>query len=205
MQGQYGGVCPAEVSVSPGQPTPAPGATGSVPAGMGAARDVPVLGGAECQCLVPGGDSGSSAITPNVSFLLLPLPGQVAKLQQLSGHTLPFASLGHAPSMVPGEHLLCPPHPGLGAWGAPPDPPSHLALMRGSPSPAPSPVPAPQHGSLLPKITLSWIGWGPCTHQSPSTLQWVCTGTKLQLVSLSYPPCLSPGILQVCPQGHCPS
>ncbi|XP_010133007.1 PREDICTED: poly(rC)-binding protein 4 [Buceros rhinoceros silvestris] len=29
-------------------------------------------------------------------------PAEVAKLQQLSGHTLPFASLGHAPSMVPG-------------------------------------------------------------------------------------------------------
>ncbi|KFO88858.1 Poly(rC)-binding protein 4, partial [Buceros rhinoceros silvestris] len=73
MQVQSGGVCPAEVSVSPWQPTPAPGGTG-----------------------------GTSAITPNISFLLLPLPGQVAKLQQLSGHTLPFASLGHAPSMVPG-------------------------------------------------------------------------------------------------------
>ncbi|KFV20083.1 Poly(rC)-binding protein 4, partial [Tauraco erythrolophus] len=43
-----------------------------------------------------------SAITPNASFLLLPLPGQMTKLQQLSGHTLPFASLGHTPSMVPG-------------------------------------------------------------------------------------------------------
>ncbi|XP_035750653.1 poly(rC)-binding protein 4 isoform X2 [Egretta garzetta] len=29
-------------------------------------------------------------------------PAEVTKLQQLSGHTLPFASLGHAPSMVPG-------------------------------------------------------------------------------------------------------
>ncbi|XP_029899734.1 poly(rC)-binding protein 4 isoform X2 [Aquila chrysaetos chrysaetos] len=29
-------------------------------------------------------------------------PTEVTKLQQLSGHTLPFASLGHAPSMVPG-------------------------------------------------------------------------------------------------------
>ncbi|KFP88123.1 Poly(rC)-binding protein 4, partial [Acanthisitta chloris] len=44
---------------------------------------------------------GPSAITPNASFLvLLPLPGQVTKLQQLSGHTLPFASLGHAPAMM---------------------------------------------------------------------------------------------------------
>ncbi|XP_075618053.1 poly(rC)-binding protein 4 isoform X2 [Balearica regulorum gibbericeps] len=29
-------------------------------------------------------------------------PAEVTKLQQLSGHTLPFASLGHTPSMVPG-------------------------------------------------------------------------------------------------------
>ncbi|XP_068014042.1 poly(rC)-binding protein 4 isoform X2 [Melanerpes formicivorus] len=29
-------------------------------------------------------------------------PAEMTKLQQLSGHTLPFASLGHAPSMVPG-------------------------------------------------------------------------------------------------------
>ncbi|XP_068265496.1 LOW QUALITY PROTEIN: poly(rC)-binding protein 4 [Nyctibius grandis] len=29
-------------------------------------------------------------------------PAEVTKLQQLSGHTLPFASLGHPPSMVPG-------------------------------------------------------------------------------------------------------
>ncbi|XP_069721851.1 poly(rC)-binding protein 4 isoform X2 [Phaenicophaeus curvirostris] len=29
-------------------------------------------------------------------------PAEVTKLQQLSGHTLPFGSLGHAPSMVPG-------------------------------------------------------------------------------------------------------
>ncbi|XP_009988145.1 PREDICTED: poly(rC)-binding protein 4, partial [Tauraco erythrolophus] len=29
-------------------------------------------------------------------------PAEMTKLQQLSGHTLPFASLGHTPSMVPG-------------------------------------------------------------------------------------------------------
>ncbi|XP_014814966.1 PREDICTED: poly(rC)-binding protein 4 isoform X1 [Calidris pugnax] len=29
-------------------------------------------------------------------------PAEMTKLQQLSGHSLPFASLGHAPSMVPG-------------------------------------------------------------------------------------------------------
>ena len=74
---------------------------------------MPVLGGAGCQRLALGGDRGPSAVTPNASFLLLLLPGQMTKLQQLSGHTLPFASLGHAPSMVPGEHLPWPPQ----GWG----------------------------------------------------------------------------------------
>lgn len=112
MQGQYSGVSPAEVSLSLGSPPRLLWALGLCPLGW-ALLGMPVLGGAGCQCPVPGGDRGPSAVTPNAAFLLFPLPGQVTKLQQLSGHTLPFTSLGHAPSMVPGEHLPCPPQ----GWG----------------------------------------------------------------------------------------
>lgn len=112
MQGQYSGVSPTEVSLSLGSPPRLLWALGLCPLGW-VLLGMPVLGGAGCQCPVPGGDRGPSAVTPNAFFLLFPLPGQMTKLQQLSGHTLPFASLGHAPSMVPGEHLLCPPQ----GWG----------------------------------------------------------------------------------------
>ncbi|KFU88243.1 Poly(rC)-binding protein 4, partial [Chaetura pelagica] len=50
----------------------------------------------------PGLPVGPCIIPTNNSFLLFPLPGQMTKLQQLSGHTLPFAPLGHPPSMMPG-------------------------------------------------------------------------------------------------------
>lgn len=103
---------------------------GSVPTRMGAAGNA---------CLGRHWGTADSAITPNTTFLLLALSGQVTKLQQLSGHALPFAPLGHAPTMVPGEHLLCSPKAGC----ALPDPPCHLALMKGFPSSAPFPVPVP--------------------------------------------------------------
>lgn len=40
---------------------------------------------------------------PSYCLHLLSLLGQVTKLQQMSGHTVPFPPLGHPPSMVPGE------------------------------------------------------------------------------------------------------
>lgn len=102
MQGQYSGVSPAEVSLSLWQ-------WGLCPPGW-LLVGMPVLGGTGALLI--------SAITPNTTFLLFALSGQVTKLQQLSGHALPFAPLGHAPTMVPGEHLLCSPKAGCG----PPDP-----------------------------------------------------------------------------------
>ncbi|XP_009868097.1 PREDICTED: poly(rC)-binding protein 4-like, partial [Apaloderma vittatum] len=55
----------------------------------------------------PGLSLGTILLSANQGFSMQGqysgvCPAEVAKLQQLSGHTLPFASLGHAPSMVPG-------------------------------------------------------------------------------------------------------
>ncbi|KAI1234406.1 hypothetical protein IHE44_0003454 [Lamprotornis superbus] len=85
MQGQYSGVPPAEVSLSLWQWGLCP--PGCVLLGM------PVLGGTGARL--------TSAITSNTTFLLFTLSGQVTKLQQLSGHALPFGPLGHAPTMMP--------------------------------------------------------------------------------------------------------
>ncbi|KFP89162.1 Poly(rC)-binding protein 4, partial [Apaloderma vittatum] len=54
----------------------------------------------------PGLSLGTILLSANQGFSMQGqysgvCPAEVAKLQQLSGHTLPFASLGHAPSMVP--------------------------------------------------------------------------------------------------------
>lgn len=109
MQGQYSGVSPAEVSLSLWQWGLSP------PWHVGAAA-------AGNACLGRHWGTGAqltSAITLNTTFLLFALSGQVTKLQQLSGHALPFAPLGHAPTVMPGEHLPS----SLEAGCAPPDPP----------------------------------------------------------------------------------
>uniref|UniRef100_A0A8B9TMV4 Poly(rC) binding protein 4 n=1 Tax=Anas platyrhynchos TaxID=8839 RepID=A0A8B9TMV4_ANAPL len=90
-------------------------------------------------------------------------PAEVTKLQQLSGHTVPFTPLGHPPSMVPGELPIRAGHPG--AIYAPSDLFLALARPRGSPSLVPSPVASPW--DALPTPRPFFLG-SPNTSTSPS-------------------------------------
>lgn len=59
-----------------------------------------------CTVWMPESSQGRETMPsnlPSYCLHLLSLPGQVTKLQQMSGHTVPFPPLGHPPSMVPGE------------------------------------------------------------------------------------------------------